>query len=517
MFDAVLKKAAKQLLEVADIIVGENVAVTSDTWTSVADITFSNLTAHFINSNWEHVHLPIGCFSHSGLLTADELFKKLLETFEKCGLRKEAIQAVIANGKSTMDACHGAIEWELIACIHQFIDLITSIVFDNGGVKSTIERARQTVIFITDSNRAGEELDRRQVALNPASAPQKVINEVVATWWSAYAMLERMLELKHAVQGLVEDGLLPEYLTHEDWNSMTEITDILRPFKNIQLLLEEPKYVSLSFVPFLISKIRKGLKQLYLDENYQAPIRGLIDKMIQKLEETFGSGEDGTAFQENMNRDPTSSSKGIPRKAFIAMALDPRTKTLPTLHAEDKLLVWSVVSDHLCREITSLRNEGNDGVDSKNKKLGGAISLNLGPEKGILEDLFDHNDDEFSAEEIPVHVIAQNELTLYKHFKSLPMLDSEGRLSNPLVWWKMNELALPFLAKLARKILNIPAAAVPSRSVFSTTEINNNLKRVRLCSDITGATVFLRDCWNTAELQPKETSEGERKKRVRIN
>ena len=490
-------------------------AITAETWTSVNEMTFSNLTAHFINNDWELIHMPIGCFGHWGAPSEDE-FDDFRRAVEKCGLKSEAIPAVIVNEGSKMTACRGsAVEWELIGCIHQVVKNITSVVFDDEYVKSSMQAARQMAAYITETNQIEEELDRAQVALDPTCVPLKVIYEdYFITWWSAYAMFERLMVLKPAIEALVADMILPEYLNEYDWAIIRDVTTIIRPFKTLQLLLEGQNYVSLSFVPILVSKMRKGLMQSFSDETVTSNHKELIGKMIDDLKETFGSGEDGTVFQEHKSPGPTNLRKGIPRKAFIAMALDPRTKTLPTLSADDKALVWNALHDDLCLEITSSRNDG----DSSSIKTGDTVHLNLSSDKGILEDLFDRNyDDEGSSGDIPVHVIAQNELTLYKHFKSLPMLDNEGLLSDPLVWWKMNDRALPFLAKLARKTLNVPAAAVPSKNVFSTAGINSYLRRSMLHSDITEATVFLHGCWNTSELQPKGDGDGERMKRARIN
>ena len=48
-------KAAKVLTDVMTVANDKYIAITIDTWTSVSNVTFSSLTAHSVDSNWEHV------------------------------------------------------------------------------------------------------------------------------------------------------------------------------------------------------------------------------------------------------------------------------------------------------------------------------------------------------------------------------------------------------------------------------------------------------------------------------
>ena len=510
----IMKEATRQRAEVTSIIKGQSVAITADSWSSFATMAFSNLTAHFINSEWESIDLPIGCFSDAGMLNKVEWDKHFRQVLDNCGVQVEATNAVVANNGMPLDG------WEWIGCIHHFIDLLTNIVMDDEDIKATMQRAMETGTSFADSREAEEQLDYMQVSIDPTAPPLKVIWDMGVGWWSAHAYLERLLALKPAIQASVDGTTTPSYLYDDDWNSIAGIVYILKLFKDIQPLLDAHTYVPLSFAPVIVSKIRKGLVKLHQDSICSAHLKGLMEKMVQTFEENFGSGDDGTVFREHMNRDPSNNlSKGIPRKTFVAMALDPRTKTLPTLCADDKTLVWDALHDDLCLEITTSRNKPINDGSASNAHSGEAVPMNRVSEKGLLEDLFDQNeDDDYTANDVPVHVIAQNELTLYKHFKSLPMLDNDGTFSNPLVWWKMNERALPFLAKLARRTLNIPAAAVSSKSVLTSTGVHKKIKRSRFRSNVIEATVFLHDCWNTAVLhRPERNDEDDRTKRARIS
>ena len=57
---------------------------------------------------------------------------------------------------------------------------------------------------------------------------------------------------------------------------------------------------------------------------------------------------------------------------------------------------------------------------------------------------------------------ATAEVEQYKMFKP------SSPDSNPLKWWKLHENQFPLLARVAKKILCVPATSVPSERVFST-------------------------------------------------
>ena len=208
-------------------------------------------------------------------------------------------------------------------------------------------------------------------------------------------------------------------------------------------------------------------------------IRGLVVRMICKFEEKFGSGVEGTLFDEHKTRGPRNARKGIPRKAFVCSALDPRTKSLPSLGMNDKMRVWDAVHADLCNEIKktrmSTRKESDEFLANNNEMIRAKSSGDF------FEEFFndpDINEDEITGD-LPVEIVAINELNAYKRLRTLPFKDNKNKYNDPLEWWKINELAMPFLAKLARETLNVPATSAPSERVFSSAGIYVNKRRAK--------------------------------------
>ena len=80
---------------------------------------------------------------------------------------------------------------------------------------------------------------------------------------------------------------------------------------------------------------------------------------------------------------------------------------------------------------------------------------------------------------------------------------------------QQHENTLPFLAKLARKTLNVPASSAPSERGFSSAGNYVKKCRARLRSDIVEATVFLHGCWKKMEAYMRDASDEAAGKRAR--
>lgn len=83
------------------------------------------------------------------------------------------------------------------------------------------------------------------------------------------------------------------------------------------------------------------------------------------------------------------------------------------------------------------------------------------------------------------------EFNNYSGDPGLLMLAPEGKVKDPLLWWKANEFRFPILAKLARRTLCVPATSAPSERVFSAAGLTIANNRARLNGDLAAAQIFL--------------------------
>jgi hypothetical protein len=68
-----------------------------------------------------------------------------------------------------------------------------------------------------------------------------------------------------------------------------------------------------------------------------------------------------------------------------------------------------------------------------------------------------------------------------------------GHFNCPLTWWKSHQYDYPYLAKMAIKLLAIPATSAPLERVFSTAGLTIVKDRARLDSERANELVFLHD------------------------
>ena len=75
-----------------------------------------------------------------------------------------------------------------------------------------------------------------------------------------------------------------------------------------------------------------------------------------------------------------------------------------------------------------------------------------------------------------------------------PILHREG---DPLSWWKQNEFRFPTLAKLARRILCIPATSAPSERLFSDAGLIIAKDRASMLPDMAATLIFFTGLMDT--------------------
>jgi hypothetical protein len=83
-----------------------------------------------------------------------------------------------------------------------------------------------------------------------------------------------------------------------------------------------------TFILGMINQIRSGLARAEHDPDTSGAARLLIDKIIIKINDEFGTGIAGTVFSDHIHGGPSRRLKGFQLKTMIAAALDPRTKSL---------------------------------------------------------------------------------------------------------------------------------------------------------------------------------------------
>jgi len=93
------------------------------------------------------------------------------------------------------------------------------------------------------------------------------------------------------------------------------------------VLLEGNKYVTSSLVIYIVHFVRAELKEIMSDNNLNTSVHRLVEKMVAKLEEIFGSAN--TPFRNTVLYGAHNHQVGMNKALLFAHVLDPRFKTGP--------------------------------------------------------------------------------------------------------------------------------------------------------------------------------------------
>ena len=280
-------------------------------------------------------------------------------------------------------------------------------------------------------------------------------------------------------------------LTRDEWDMLSDIEELLRPFMTVQQILEGQEYVTLSFVPYLISVVRKEL-QNKAENARSALVRKLAQDMltdpVKGFDVYWGRGLEDTLFDENEVAGRGNRQKGFPRYTLLAAALDPRSKSLKGFGILDKARIWEDVK-RLMILITDKGTAVEDVVLPRvNEK-----------QRDVFDGIGDDDDDVIQDIDGTVDMRADMEISYYKGLKGLSVKTAAGTFSDPLTWWLQNANMLPILSTLARRVLCVPATSAPSERVFSVAGLTISKCRTSVQPHHAADLIFLHDSWELAE------------------
>ena len=78
-------------------------------------------------------------------------------------------------------------------------------------------------------------------------------------------------------------------LSEESWSKIIKVAKIVEPFMNFQKFLEGQKYVTSSFLPFIIFKIRNGLMEVIASEDDEVSVT-LATDLLGDFNGRWGDG-----------------------------------------------------------------------------------------------------------------------------------------------------------------------------------------------------------------------------------
>jgi hypothetical protein len=293
------------------VLHNKHFAVTTDSWTSLAHTNYTACTAHFIDkTTWKLHSFVLGLMEKKGTSTAVDTVAYVEQQLAAFDLHYKNLVAAVTDTEATMIATGrlivansnvvgGTTKWH--GCVDHLLELVTGIAFkDLPESEGTMSACRSLIAFFHSSTQAMAKLLGKQ----SVGRAVKPIQDVATRWWSTWSMCDRLLRLKTYLALLQEEGDISCNLSDSQWVIVADLTTTLKPFMIAQRLLEGQSYATISLIPFLVFKVRKGLTELANSPTSSRHVLAISTKMLDKLEEIFGSGAEGTVAAVHLPEGP---------------------------------------------------------------------------------------------------------------------------------------------------------------------------------------------------------------------
>ena len=339
-----------------------------------------------------------------------------------------------------------------------------------------------------------------------------LIQDVKTRWWATSSMISRLILLKPALTLMEINVRLGTAVppTQEQWKVLETLEKVLLPFKRFQTLLEGEKYVTISFVPRCVHFIRKKLIDRSVNAEMSQGIRDLSTLMLENFNDYWGSGEDGTVYnQHQVNTTGRERVKGLSLAAMWASLIDPRTKksAADTVYGPIDL---KLITDGMLAEALRVYKKK---VDSGQIKLStsdlAVLQFKATGGKSMFDD--DDNVEEFIVQ-APAPVPPPPALNMEESIKlklkreyedfvlevglnepSFTPLKKGEKHDDPLMWWKERVIKYPILGHFARRILATQATSASSERLFSHAGLTIANDRANLLPEFAEQIILLHD------------------------
>jgi hypothetical protein len=437
----------------------QSVYLTTDTWTSLQNINYMVLTAHFIDQDWK-LRKRILNFcpitSHKGEIIGKKI--------EKCleGWMIDKVFTITVDNAASNDVAISYLknrmeDWNShplkgehlhVRCCAHILNLVVNDGLKLKKMHSSISKIRSAVRYVRHSP---GRLDRFRTCIKEVRIQDKstVQYDCPTRWNSTYLMLESALKFQKAFKRLGEkcveyamlEGGIPN---NEDWDNAKCFVKFLKLFFEITTKVSGSTYVT-SSTYFMEHCTILGALKTWTEYHKDDPLlTDMANAMNDKYNKYWG--------------DVIKMNKLV----FIAVIFDPRRKFQFIRWGLDKFYDKEVV-DSLCDKVRQKLNKMFESYSlflSKGQVESDAQEIELS--KFVTSS--DHMDDQFEKDMDQDSNLNKNEVDLYL----METREKKSQDFDILNWWKVNSTKYPTLGIMARDILAMPISTVASESAFST-------------------------------------------------
>uniref|UniRef100_A0A803SNT0 BED-type domain-containing protein n=1 Tax=Anolis carolinensis TaxID=28377 RepID=A0A803SNT0_ANOCA len=476
----------ERIIQMLRSAMGGHIHFTSDIWSSLGGgHSYLSLTAHWwekegtmdTSHRWALLALEVVDRDHKAETICNYL-ENMMGEWMQC--RPEEMRRgfmVTDAGKNMIKAVESA-GFQNVSCMAHLLHNTVKEGLksqeeqsgSNTNISLLIERCRKIAGYFHRSIKAARQLRDRQ---SLEGLPQhKLLQDVSTRWNSTLKMLERMVEQQKAVHGISLTLVAPVSKlvpTKQEWDTISQLVDVLKPFKHATETLSESKALLSQAVPMVL-RLRRHLERLGAGrtiDSLAGPLTPPVQEVVRRL-----------SFAVRKRLEPLLSSK----VHMLAALCDPRLKY--NVCPKD-FTMWKGQLVDLVREVFAARVEETGTAAplpelpvTPSTSASGETESPAEPVGGCRRDtdLQPRTGNVFFAETVAILACSEEssllasaqkvdsaECSVNRYFEEPPEIIS----CDPLSYWASREHMWPDLSHVARQFLSCPPTSVQSERVFS--------------------------------------------------
>ncbi|GBM10233.1 Zinc finger BED domain-containing protein 4 [Araneus ventricosus] len=253
----------------------DNLSITVDTWTTIANEAILAVTGHFMYCN-KLISPLLAALKVEGSQNAGKIATVIHETLEGMDCRKKVVTIVTDNLQSMINAAE-ILKIKHLPCFAHTLNLVMTDAFKITEFEILINKCKKIVSFFKHSTLASDTLKSIQKECNKKQL--KLVQQVDTRWNSTFYMLERIRVIRNELTlAISKCEKAPPNLSAEEYKMIEEIEKMLEPFEVATNLVSGEEYPSLS----IILPIIKGLS-LKLVELEKINLNEISRKLLESL------------------------------------------------------------------------------------------------------------------------------------------------------------------------------------------------------------------------------------------
>lgn len=434
------------------------ISLTSDGWTSVNNVSFYALTAHFIDQNTKLKCYLLECSEFEDNHTAQNIAAWIETVLQKFEINYK-ITAIVTDNAANIKAAVNILKIRQLSCFAHSLNLTVQNSINNS-IQTTVNKIKLIVQFFKKSSHSLSKLHEMQDNLKKQRV--KLKQDVPTRWNSTFDMLERFnLNREPIISTLALLGAKNDILD-EDWDIISQSVNILEVFNDVTREISAEQSISLSKTTVL-SRIMVKRVKAYLEKNKNL-------------------GEVVTKLGHELIRGLALRFQGRESEELVAQAvlLDPRFKKQG--FADDS--AYSSARNSL---LGKMRAAVHSTAEKQNKNDPHFVETKAQAQTSSKSSVWDEFDEAVNNLQAKYDPSAAAIVEFDKYLAEMHL----SRTNDPLVWWESRKQMYPLLYDIMLKRLCIPATSVPCERIFSKAGQICTDKRSRLTSKKLSFILFL--------------------------